>query len=257
MHDSLSHPSLSHQEPPHQTKAATERYFWIEPVLVGAALALFVLYSLWEVFFQVHGRYHNYLSPYFSPDLGRWLKIPVFPALWVAWVPLLFRASCYYYRREYYRAWFGSPPACAVPDRRTRYTGETRPPMVWTYFHRFFFYLSTVVVVFLWVDALHGFDFGGRFGIGLGSLLLLVDAALLSLYTFSCHAFRHLAGGNLNCYRCKPRRPRARYHLWRVISRLNQHHGLYAWISMFWVWGTAVYVRLLILGLIRDPRLLR
>ncbi|MGC8487782.1 MAG: hypothetical protein ACP5QO_06120 [Clostridia bacterium] len=246
MQDSISHPV---------TKRTTQTGWWWEPTLVAVAFGLFALYSLWEVFFQVHGRYHNYLSPYFSPELASWLRIPIFPALWVAWVPLLFRATCYYYRREYYRALFWSPPACAVPDARALYKGETRPPMVWTYFHRFFFYLAAVVVVFLWIDAVRGFNFEGHFGVGLGSLILLVDAAVLSLYTFSCHAFRHMVGGNLNCYACRSGKPRARYRLWRVVSRLNQNHGLYAWISMFWVWGTAVYVRLLILGLVHDPRL--
>jgi hypothetical protein len=30
---------------------------------------------------------------------------------------LLFRLTCYYYRKAYYRSFWLSPPACAVPDR--------------------------------------------------------------------------------------------------------------------------------------------
>ena len=46
------------------------------------------------------------------------------------WVPLGFRATCYYYRKAYYRAFFLSPPACAVRPRRDgRYRGEAAFPL--------------------------------------------------------------------------------------------------------------------------------
>jgi hypothetical protein len=234
-------------------KRATERGWWWEPAFTVVAFSAFVLYSLWEVFTHHVGRYQNYVSPYFSPNIAGWLNIHWLPAVFVAWIPLFFRASCYYYRREYYRAFFRDPVACAVRERPRRYAGETRPPLAWNYLHRFFLYLSIGVVLFLWVDAVEAFDFHGRFGIGLGSLILLIDAVLLSLYTFSCHAFRHLVGGSLDCFSCQGR-ARRRYGLWRRVSELNRRHGLWAWVSMFWVWGTDLYVRLLITGAIHDVR---
>ena len=33
------------------------------------------------------------------------------------------------------------------------------------------------------------------FGVGLGSLVLLLNVTLLGGYTFGCHSLRHLAGG--------------------------------------------------------------
>ena len=36
----------------------------------------------------------------------------------VAWVPLGFRGTCYYYRKAYYRAFFWDPPACAIEEPR-------------------------------------------------------------------------------------------------------------------------------------------
>lgn len=235
-------------------KRASQPGWWWEPAFTLAAFSGFLIYSLWEVFTHQRGQYHNYVSPYFSPNVAGWLHIHVLPAIFVAWIPLFFRASCYYYRREYYRAFFWDPPACAVGERRRHYTGETRPPQAWNYYHRFFLYLSIVVVFFLWVDAYRGFDFGGHFGIRLGSLILLIDALLLTLYTFSCHALRHLVGGNLDCFSCRGRAS-SRYRLWRWVSALNRRHGLYAWVSMFWVWGTDLFVRLLINGTIHDVRL--
>jgi len=46
------------------------------------------------------------------------------------------------------------------------------------------------------------FFFDGRFGVGVGSLVLTLNVSLLSLYTFSCHSLRHLAGGKLDCFSC-------------------------------------------------------
>ena len=41
---------------------------------------------------------------------------PPSPAFLILWVPGGFRATCYYYRKAYYRSFFQSPPACAVRD---------------------------------------------------------------------------------------------------------------------------------------------
>jgi hypothetical protein len=35
----------------------------------------------------------------------------------VLWIQVLFRATCYYFRGAYYKAFFADPPACAVPGR--------------------------------------------------------------------------------------------------------------------------------------------
>ena len=32
------------------------------------------------------------------------------------------------------------------------------------------------------------------FGVGLGTIVLAANAFLLSMYSFSCHSFRHLVG---------------------------------------------------------------
>ncbi|MCL5064936.1 MAG: hypothetical protein M1600_07680 [Firmicutes bacterium] len=236
-----------------QLKPKSETAWWLAPNLTLVVFSLFVLYSAWEVLTHNVGRYQNYLSPYFSPDVGLWLGVPFLPAVLVAWIPLGFRASCYYYRREYYRGFFRDPAACGIHDRSKRYQGETRAPLSWNNLHRFFLYLALVVVVFLWKDAVDGFWYQGHLEVGLGSLILLLDAILLSFYTFSCHAFRHLVGGNIDCFSCQSG-GRSRYRWWRTISTLNQRHGLFAWTSMFMVWGTDLYIRLLLSGVIHDVK---
>ena len=162
-----------------------------------------------------------------------------------------FRATCYYYRKAYYRSFFWSPPACAVPDARPRYSGETIFPFLLQNIHRYFFYLAVLLVVFLWWDALLAFRFPTGLGIGLGTLILVANVAMLSLYTFSCHSCRHLCGGYLDTFAKAP----LRYRLWRTLNKLNARHGLFAWISLFSVIIADVYVRLVATGAITDPRI--
>ena len=138
-----------------------------------------------------------------------------------------------------------------MPDARTSYTGETRFPFILQNIHRYFFWLSLVVLVFLWWDALLAFRFPTGFGIGLGTLILVANAALLSLYTLSCHSCRYLCGGYLDSF---PKAP-IRYRLWQHANRLNARHPLFAWISLFGVALTDLYVRLVATGVIHDPRI--
>src|SRR6266498_4099616 len=99
--------------------------------------------------------------------------LPISPAILVLWAPGGFRVTCYYYRKSYYRSLLGRPPACAVRDMSKKYKGETRFPFVLQNLHRYFFWLATIFLVFLWWDAVKAFRFrGGGFGIGIGSLVL-------------------------------------------------------------------------------------
>lgn len=234
--------------------------WWVEPNVTAVVFAVFVLYSLWAVLFQARGQYHNYLSPFYSPPIGQWLHVPFPPAILVAWVPLFFRATCYFYRREYYRAWFRNPAACAIAEPSGRpYNGERRGYWVFNNSHRYWWYLAVIVLVFLWIDTVRAFIFPSGFGVGVGSLLMLFNVVMLTLYTFSCHAFRHLIGGGVDCYNCPNHQLKAptRYRLWRGVSLLNEYHGRYAWISLFSVWAVDVYIRLLMYGVIPDVRLIK
>jgi hypothetical protein len=110
--------------------------------------------------------------------------------------------------------------------------------------------VSLVVLVFLWWDAFLAFRFPSGFGIGLGSLVLLVNVILLSLYTFSCHSCRYLVGGYLDSFHGKS----LRFRLWSWANRLNAVHARWAWTSLIVVGLTDLYIRLLSLGVLSDPR---
>src|SRR5437899_513285 len=110
--------------------------WWLEPALVLFGLSCFVIYSTWSAFQGAYYHWGPYLSPFYSPLifikegvaggappehawLGAWPQwwpsfLPASPSFLVVVFPLVFRFTCYYYRKAYYRAFVWSPPACAV-----------------------------------------------------------------------------------------------------------------------------------------------
>ncbi len=236
--------------------------WWVELLPVVILLGGFGLYATLRAF---EGRFYEwgpYLSPFYSPliDRGhRWWKFS--PALLILAGPLGFRTTCYYYRKAYYRAFFLDPPACAVGESSKRnYKGETAFPFILQNIHRYFLYLAILFILFLWHDAYQAFFFIGRlrvpeFGIGLGSLIMLANVVLLSLYTLSCHSLRHLAGGKLDCFSCTSFGP-PRHSAWSWLSILNERHMLFAWASLISVGFTDFYIRMLASGAFKDIRIL-
>jgi hypothetical protein len=47
-----------------------------------------------------------------------------------------------------------------------------------------------------------------------------------------------------------------RYSLWRRITRLNERHPVFAWLSLFSVGLTDLYIRLVSMGIIHDWRII-
>ena len=223
---------------------------WLYPAFVALALTAFGVYTAWVVLLQPVAQFGQYLSPFDSPLI----VLGAIPAgIFVVWAPLVFRGTCYYYRKAYFRAFFWHPRSCAVEEpAKRRYRGETAFPWVLNNLHRFTLYVIVVQVLFLIFDAVIAFDFHGHFGIGLGSAIMALNVVLLSGYTFGCHSLRHLAGGGLDCFSCS-RAARARHQLWKGVSVLNIRHDRWAWASLFSVWATDIYIRVLQHGWMVDP----
>lgn len=259
--------------PPLKQILRTDRW-WIQPALIVFGLTCFTVYAIWAAFRNGHyyagAQGRDYLSPFYSPCVtdnchgyvwgpifGSWWAVS--PALLILIFPLGFRMTCYYYRKSYYRSFWLSPPACAVADagsaapnaRRKRYTGETRFPLIVQNIHRYFWYAAVAFAAILTWDAIASFRFSNGIGMGLGSLIFVINAVLIWGYTLGCHSCRHLCGGNINKLSEHP----GRFWLWKnVVSRLNAHHQLYAWLSLVWIAWTDYYVYLVTTGTIHDPR---
>jgi hypothetical protein len=261
--------------------------WWVEPLLYFLGFMAFIVYATWRAAFAGDWYWYagtaaegfgGYLSPFFSPPL--WIKegvpgaAPVhhawfggWPSWWPTWLPGFivaspalfilpfpgaFRFTCYYYRKAYYRSFAGSPPGCAVtPAAKSKtYKGETSL-LVFQNLHRYALYFALLFIVFLVYDAVQGFFRGGRFGVGVGSIVLLVNVCLLAGFTFGCNSLRHLVGGGKDCFSCDGK-PTGRYQLWKKVTFFNERHMQFAWLSLFWVGFSDFYVWMVASGRITD-----
>jgi len=240
--------------------------WWVQPAITVAVLVLFIIYSTFRAFQNKYYFVEPYISPLYSPCLSTgcaktgaphlgifrdwWILTP---AIFILVFPLGFRLTCYYYRKAYYRSFWLSPPACAVGEPHKNYTGETRFPLVFQNVHRYFFLAGLVFNTILTYDAIIAFrdERGHWFHLGIGTIVLVINATLLWLYSLSCHSCRHIVGGRLNTFSKHP----MRYKFWTVVSRLNHKHMQFAWMSLIWVAFTDFYVLLVASGSLHDARI--
>jgi hypothetical protein len=256
--------------------ASTRRvdHWWVAPASTAVGLLLFFGYLTFRAVNATYVWYDPYISPtvappLFTPASGYPGAVPVvhawfgtFPAWWPAFVPqspafflpglaIAFRFTCYYYRGAYYKAFALTPPSCAVRGVPGQYRGETAL-LLFQNLHRYTLYGALFLLVCLWWEGMSAFFRDGRFGIGVGTVVMLVNAALLTGYTFGCHSWRHLIGGRLDCFSCDGVVVSPRYRLWKKSSWLNERHMAFAWFSLVWVAFTDFYIYLVSAGAIRD-----
>ncbi len=246
--------------------------WWVQPLIVFIILGSFLVYATWAAFQNKYFAYGNYLSPFYSPLLfsdnphawihgtrPSWIPgfLPFSPALLILPFPAGFRFTCYYYRGAYYKSFWADPPHCAVGEPRKSYRGERFLPLVIQNIHRYFLYAALVFLVILAIDAYKAMWFFDRatgrqhFGIGVGTIVLLVNVILLGGYTLGCHSLRHLVGGYLDQLSRAPVRKKT----YDCVSCLTRAHPRWAWLSLFWVAFTDVYIRMLAMGVWYDVRL--
>jgi hypothetical protein len=234
--------------------------WWVGPTVTVFVLTAFVAYATWRTFEGTAYEWGAYLSPFYSPlfDVG-WARSLglgfITPAMIILPAPLSFRLTCYYYRKAYYRSFAWDPPACAVGERAAhRYNGETKL-LLFQNLHRFALYLSIAVLIVLWKDVvLAVVAWKDGVHVGLGTLIMLVNVILITGYTFGCHSFRHLVGGGVNSYSTATL-GRLRHSLWKLVTVFNERHALFAWLSLFSVALTDLYIRTVAMGQWTDPRL--
>jgi hypothetical protein len=236
------------------------------PIITVILLTLWILYAVVRAFMQkwYWVEDYHYLTPFYSPCVstgcegdsslfGRFLPdIAIFPFAMLT-LPFLglFRLTCYYYRRAYYRSYWGSPPACAVPDFHKTYGGESRLPLILQNSHRYFFYFAVLLSIVNTIDAVLAFHSPTGFGIGLGTIILVINVVLLWAYTISCHSCRHIVGGRLRHFSKHP----LRYRAWGFVSTLNTKHMQLAWTTLGTLVVADFYVMAVAAGWISDLRI--
>ena len=123
--------------------------------------------------------------------------------------------------------------------------------------HRYFLYLALAFLAMLAYDAWKGMWFvdpatgAEQFGIGVGSIVLVLNVVFLGSYTLGCHSLRHLIGGARDSLAGRGMQRTA----YDCVSSLNCRHMRFAWISLFWVGFSDLYVRMCSMGIWTDWRL--
>jgi hypothetical protein len=246
--------------------------WWTTPLTIFVVFTAFIVYATWAAFQNAHYEFGPYLSPFYAPVLWgdsqhAWFGpqpawwpavLPFSPALLILPFPGLFRFTCYYYRGAYYKAFWADPPNCSVGEPRSSYLGENSFPLVLQNVHRYFWYVALIFIALLSYDVWLALWFtdpttGQReFGIGVGTIVLLINVILLASYTLGCHSGRHVFGGHLDEMSRSP----VRQACYNCATGLNVRHMQFAWMSLFSVAFADIYVRLCSMGIWRDWRIL-
>lgn len=260
--------------------------------LVYAHIVLFWGYFFGHPYFEVRQDRPNFAGPAVAPYLAPFHAPLLFdatsshawfheakPSWWPSWLhfssamvilifPAGFRLTCYYYRKAYYRSFWADPPGCAVGEPRKSYWGENRWPLLIQNIHRYFMYFALLFLLLLGWDALLSLWWpkvegntvtGHTLGMGLGSLIMLVNVVFLTGYALGCHSLRHLLGGRLNCFSCPMAngggyQTRSGYKAWKLSTWFNERHMLWAWLSLTSVGFTDFYIRMCAMGVWNDVR---
>ena len=193
--------------------------WWLQPLITFVVFTSFVVYATWALLQGDHYYFGNYLSPFYSPELfgnsphawfgpWRWPWLPFVHVLagaadpassrWPSASPATTTAAPTTRRSGPTRS------SCAVGEPRNDYRGERKLPLILQNIHRYFLYFALIFLVLLAHDVWKALWFTdpatghAKFGIGVGTLVLLVNVVLLGGYTLGCHSLRHLVGGFLD-----------------------------------------------------------
>ncbi len=232
-------------------------HWWVQPLVVFLSFTGFIVYATWAALQGNYYRFGPYLSPFYSPELvssrPAWFPefLPFSAAMLILWAPVGFRMTCYYYRGAYYKAYWPGPPSCAVGVPREKYRGERKFPLIIQNIHRYFLFFALILIALLAHDAWNAMWWPDGFHIGVGTLVLTLNALLLGCYTLGCHSLRHLIGGISDVLSKSPIRKKA----YDCVSCLNARHMRFAWLSLVWVGFTDLYVRMCSMGIWTDWRI--
>ena len=243
---------------------------WLrQPLSMGLALVAVMIYTFWRVSpfgsNDIHygvGAHHpdRVVSPIFSPDLANMLGLEGLPewanaAVLVLWIPFGFRGTCYYMRRVYYRSFFLTPVACWVDEpainKKLGYKGE-KGLFIANNLHRYFLYLAVIILGIKWYDVFLSTQGENGFILDIGTIVLAVESALLTMYVISCHAFRHVTGNFLDRWDGGLAEIAGKFQTFLNSKWVNRSHGFWFWTSLSFVFLGDIFVMLVANGTIPE-----
>jgi hypothetical protein len=174
----------------------------LAPAATAIGLVLFFGYLTLRAFNATYVWFDPYISPTVAPPLftavsGYPGSVPVehawlgaFPAWWPPFLPqspaffipaLAIRVPRHLLllSRGLLQSVFMKPPNCAVGGVPMGYRGE-KALLIFQNLHRYTLYGALFLIVCLWWEGFAAFFRDGRFGIGVGTVVMLMNAALLT-----------------------------------------------------------------------------
>src|ERR1700729_3552370 len=202
-----------------------------------------------------------------DPWYNRGRVVATLLTIWVAYATVrVFTGHWYFVAKDHYLTPFYSPCVsgeCVPGSSALGHWIPAIPPIIPYAFVAlvfvlgfrltcYFFYMANVIAILLTYDVVQGFRGpDGDFGIGLGSIIMLINVVAVWAYSLSCHSCRHITGGRLKNFSKHP----VRYWAWTQVSKLNRHHMAFAWISLTTLALTDLYIMLVASGAFSDPRI--
>ncbi len=193
--------------------------WWTQPLLVFCGLSIFIVYSTWAAFQGAHYHFGNYISPFYSPELfgdSPHSWLGPKPGWWPVWLPF--------------------SPALLILWA----PGGFR---LTCYYYRGAYYKA------FWADP-PACTVGEPRKTYLGERSF--PLSMQNVHTFGCHSLRHLIGG----FRDQLSRSTSSYRAYACVSCLNRRHMMWAWLSLFWVGFSDLYIRLCSMGVWTDWKIL-
>ncbi len=145
--------------------------WWLPPLASGLGLAAFGVYALVAAAlgddYATSRAARDYLSPFYSPDLEGWgLDVPFSSAFLVIWVPLGVPGHVLLLPEGVLPGVLPGSAGVRGDGRRAggAIAARRRFPYVLMNAHRFFLTSRTIVLGFLWYDAVRAFFFRGSDG---------------------------------------------------------------------------------------------
>jgi tryptophan-rich sensory protein len=186
--------------------------------------------------------YDGLTDPFYTPTV---LILPLV---------VLFRLTCYAYRKDYHRHLFYHPNSCPSDKRIDNagriYTGETGFFRIEN-IHRYFMYTAWAILPFFYYDIYYSTVYSGSLTVTLGTIILTINAVAVTFYTFSCHSVRHLIGGYRDCTNC-PVNKNSKNLIYRFQSKLNSHHEAIAWTSLIMFVFVDLFIRGMVAGIVPN-----